>query len=434
MKLKRTFFYITMLSICWTLGSLVTVFNYHHNGKTRERIVSKTFRQNGEVAEQTPKRFKEKDFVFNEIVLKASLHRPPRRNFSKIFNDVFHNGMNRFRRKRIALNMYNDKRNTNLRNYDSKAFENKDMHIYRKPFQQFLNKPPYRVAGDMPYKYNGGNNKEIAGSEDHYMICPDPLGRLGNQMFELASAVGIASTLGYKFVIKPSHPLLEYFDIKQVSNIRFVNVLDITEIQWRRQSWRQSKTYLSYNLTTQGYFQAFDFFQNVYNDIRKTFTIKPEYVAPAVSFLRENIPAVKTLVGVHVRRGDFLSAKDIKRGKVVADRYYIKKAMDFYKHLYPDSFFVVVSNDKRWCKSNIEGDNVLFSDFESPIIDMAIMSLCDHSVITAGSFSWWAGWLAGGKVVYLKDFPRPGSKIDRSHIRRERYYLPEWIGMSNGFS
>ena len=266
------------------------------------------------------------------------------------------------------------------------------------------------------------------------MMCPRPLGRLGNLMFEYAAAYGIANTLGYKFIINSSHPLLEYFEIRQnTSDKDLENVFPMTEIQWRRKSWRRSKIYLSYNLTLEGYFQAWDFFQNTSDDIRHAFKVKPEYLTMAESFLKRHTPVVKTLIGIHVRRGDFLTTKDVKRGKVVADRLYIKKAMNFFITKYPNSFFVVVSDDKRWCKDNIVGTNVVFSEFELPIIDLAIMSLCDHMIITVGTFSWWAGWLAGGTVVYLKDFPRPGSKLERSQIIREKYYYPDWIGMSNGF-
>ena len=54
----------------------------------------------------------------------------------------------------------------------------------------------------------------------HYLVCPKPEGRLGNMMFEFAASVGIANTLRYKHIIKPSHTLMKYFDIKQVLNIK----------------------------------------------------------------------------------------------------------------------------------------------------------------------------------------------------------------------
>ena len=31
---------------------------------------------------------------------------------------------------------------------------------------------------------------------------------------------------------------------------------------------------------------------------------------------------------------------------------------------------------------------------------MAILAACNHTIITAGSYGFWAGYLAGGTVVY----------------------------------
>ena len=103
--------------------------------------------------------------------------------------------------------------------------------------------------------------------------------------------------------------------------------------------------------------------------------------------------------------------------------------MGYFRQKYKNAFFVVLSNDQKWCKDNIIGNNVIFSDFRKAIIDMAVMSLCQHMIITVGTFGWWGGWLSGGIVIYLKDYPRPGSYLAKSLVD---YYPPDWIGMSNG--
>ena len=47
----------------------------------------------------------------------------------------------------------------------------------------------------------------------------------------------------------------------------------------------------------------------------------------------------------------------------------------------------------------------IYSDCRLTITDMAIMSLCDHIIITAFTFGWWGAWLSKGNVVYLHDYP-----------------------------
>jgi hypothetical protein len=37
--------------------------------------------------------------------------------------------------------------------------------------------------------------------------------------------------------------------------------------------------------------------------------------------------------------------------------------------------------------------------------DLAVMSLCNHTIISHGTFSFWIGFLAGGKVISPNHFP-----------------------------
>ena len=280
---------------------------------------------------------------------------------------------------------------------------------------------------------NKPNATHFEDFKSHFLVCPDPLGRLGNWMFEFAASLGIAKTLNYKYVIKQSHNLLRYFDTKQeVVSKNVANVMAIRETQWKNVAWRNNRIYFSHNLTLLGHFQSWKYFENLSSEVRKAFTIKPQFLTQAMKFLKENTLGVKTLIGIHVRRGDFVTKYSVKQGRVVADKFYINRAMEFFRKKYENAFFVVVSDDKKWCKDNFKGNDVLFSQFREPILDMAIMSLSDHAIITAGSFSWWGGWLSNGTVVYLKDFPRPGSSLDGPLFVREEYYLPAWIGMGNG--
>ena len=56
------------------------------------------------------------------------------------------------------------------------------------------------------------------------------------------------------------------------------------------------------------------------------------------------------------------------------------------------------------------------------------MKICYDTVITSGSYGWWAGWLTGGKVVYYKLFPTPGSHL-YSLFNTTDYYPATWIPM-----
>ena len=265
----------------------------------------------------------------------------------------------------------------------------------------------------------------------HYFVSK-PLGRLGNQMFEFASSLGIARSLNYTHVVRPSHALLKVFQLSKASSVNITNIMHITEGQWRNKNWRAKRMFMSFNLTLYGYFQSRKFFENASVEVRKAFTIKQKFTQQAKAFLDANIPSKnKTIIGIHVRRGDFLNDVEMKLGRVVASSYYFKQAKMYFKRKYKDLVFVVISNDIKWCKENIADNNTIFSTFKTPIIDMALMTLSHHMITSSGTFSWWCGWFCKGTVIYMKDHPRPGSQVSREPKFIEGFYLPSWIGMGN---
>jgi len=62
-------------------------------------------------------------------------------------------------------------------------------------------------------------------------------------------------------------------------------------------------------------------------------------------------------------------------------------------------------------------------------VDMCSLTKCNHSIITVGSFGWWAAWLANGLTIYYKDIAMNGSEYrgDFSENMTDFFY-PGWIG------
>lgn len=269
--------------------------------------------------------------------------------------------------------------------------------------------------------------------DNQYLMLADERGQLGNLMFQVASAFGFSHALGYKTYIGSSHPLVPYFNlsVKATKNMILTNVLELFEDECRGAVWKCHKEVLSHNLTLRGWFQSWKYFHDVSPLIREIFTIKTTYMDQAKGFFKSNVPENKIIIGIHVRRGDKLSSVDRKCGNIVASGDYIKRAMELFRKQFYNAFFIVVSDDIRWCRENIVGHDVIFSPFVEPVIDLAIMTLCDHMIITVGTFGWWGAWLGGGKVIYLKDFPLAGSWLDKVGMYKEDYYHPDWVGLSN---
>jgi len=195
------------------------------------------------------------------------------------------------------------------------------------------------------------------------------------------------------------------------------------------------------NIILDGYYQSWRYFDHVRSDIRKQFQFRSSTVATVNSFLSD---AAKLLpqdsddphifVGIHVRRGDLLDFYNIKAGYTVADASYFSRSLQYFSKKFHRIVFVVCSDDMVWSTSNIQSTLsnavVVFSKFSSlsPELDLALLSHCNHTIITVGSFGWWAAWLAGGETIYFRDFPRLGSSL-RESFRMNDYYLPQWIAM-----
>ncbi|XP_045197260.2 galactoside alpha-(1,2)-fucosyltransferase 1-like [Mercenaria mercenaria] len=254
-------------------------------------------------------------------------------------------------------------------------------------------------------------------------------GRLGNQMFQVAAVLGVAYTYDIVPVLPKQCLLAKYIDLP--------NAIDKREILDNTVRFKCKATaYFSVcpagvldsksNITMYGCFQSWLFFKKTQDIIRKVLTLKIIHRMKADQFMRTSTKSGYKKVCIHIRRGDFLNERQLRRGFSVANLAYIKRAKKIFLKKYSKVQFVVLSNDKEWCKMHIKGD--VISNFTESGDDMALMALCDDVVVTSGTFGWWGAWLSGGTTVYFKGYPRPGSPLDRRFNRTE-YYPPHWIGI-----
>ena len=192
------------------------------------------------------------------------------------------------------------------------------------------------------------------------------------------------------------------------------------------------------------FFWSWRYFKKYENDIRKEFSFQPEIMVKAKAILelqtKDNIQRNgherTTLVGVHVRRGDSVLASLQRLGRVQPPLTFYYKAMDYYKQICGENtLFVYCSDGIKWVKTNLRNVtanyNMVFMDTRNSwAVDMAILTLCDHSVVSSGTFGWWAAYLTGGTVIHYKDIAREGSEIRSWYSNNvDDYLYPGWITM-----
>jgi hypothetical protein len=220
-------------------------------------------------------------------------------------------------------------------------------------------------------------------------------GRLGNQMFQYAALRGIAAIKGYDFCIPDSnfknewqdHQLFEAFKLSNLKNIRL----------FPGNYYQEKKFSFDYeyvekcpdNINLYGYFQSEKYFKHIENSIREDFQFKDEILNSCKeSFNFDEI------ISLHVRRTDYVGNEN---HPLCSISYYEKAIARFNS----DIPIIVFSDDVKWCKTQeiFSEDRFLISESDWNVIDLCLMSMCSHHIISNSSFSWWGAWLSNSKNV-----------------------------------
>ena len=265
---------------------------------------------------------------------------------------------------------------------------------------------------------------------------------LGNVLFQFASMYGIAKANVFTSCINMSTILQTVFEnitinmpnSPDVIKYRMVGIGELKggrkfdpEMFHLREKSRRTDVFKIY-----GYRQSWKYFVHTWkNDLENRLKFSPAIQDKINHYLRSILSDKSrdtSLVGIHIRRGDFVSIL-APQGYTVSNITYIENAIKYYEKQKKEIIFIIATNDLTWTKQNVLPlrKNIFMSPFTSPFDDMCLLASCNDSIITSGSFGWWSAYLAGGSVVYDTTFPRPDSHIGK-RFKKEDYYPPHWVG------
>lgn len=197
------------------------------------------------------------------------------------------------------------------------------------------------------------------------------IGRLGNNMFQLAAAIGYAKKYGYEWASEPRNDEVpgwfDFFD------------LPISKPPMRSYQCHDPKQFNYKSIPNQGSIRLVGFFQS-----EKYFAHCADYIK---SIFRLVPCHLYDYCSIHVRRGDYVK---YARSFPPTRLSYIDKAM---KEMTDRGVkkFMVFSDDIGWCKENIKG--VEYSEGYNEYADLCRMASCSNHIIANSSFSWWGAWL-----------------------------------------
>ena len=156
--------------------------------------------------------------------------------------------------------------------------------------------------------------------------------------------------------------------------------------------------------------------------VRASIRLKKRYLQEAGNYIKKSFLRRST-VAIHVRRTDRINFDDYEFSDLKWYKSYIEKAMKHLKADYKDLSFVFLSDDTAWCKKNFHGAHIHFSPGTSVGFDLALVALCDHVILSVGTFGRNGAWLGEHKsVIYSKYFGIP-------RFYNNDFFMKSWTGI-----
>lgn len=269
-------------------------------------------------------------------------------------------------------------------------------------------------------------------------------GRLGNQMFQYASSMGILKNqnidekikMCFKDVYKMNFTNeLQNFNLKHYEEVPKISLTPIqkcllfyikinetimrvfssnlTEFEKKRNRFdKRNANFLqkfgiyrivdgyyefkkidNKNIFFSGSFESDKFFKNIRQDILEEFT--PKFDRRECNKKLYDIIEKTNSVCVSIRRGDFLNAEN-KDKHFVCDKNYFKKAINEMNKYIDNPKYIIFSDDIKWCKENISFiEGAEFESGTDPVWEkLRLMYTCKNFIISNSTFSWWAQYLS----------------------------------------
>jgi len=168
------------------------------------------------------------------------------------------------------------------------------------------------------------------------------------------------------------------------------------------------------------------------DELRRLFRPKDRFVRRARRILDEisaerfssEFMSAERIISIH-------HVKEYGNGHLVIGKYF-EKAMRYFGKKFSKVAFVVVS-DMGWCRKHFShlndvdfvgtdgGDDAQRS--ESLAVDFTILSRCQHSILTYGTFGIWTALLAGGEMIMADVFLDIATKEVRAVKMRRMQFL-----------
>jgi hypothetical protein len=204
------------------------------------------------------------------------------------------------------------------------------------------------------------------------------MGRLGNQLWQIAATYGYAE----RDAMTPVFPQWEY---QKYFEPELPKGLFGTHLH-KEKAFEYEEMTGTFGGDTDlcGYFQSYKYFPK-----NLPIKFKPDFLSQQ----KAKLPAGEKIC-VHIRRGDYVGHEAYYQLPVT---WYIKALMTIEG--WQEKPIIFISDDLGYCKTHFECLKNAHFIKGNEAEHMAMGSLCDHFICSNSSFSWWAAYLGEQKKV-----------------------------------
>ena len=259
-------------------------------------------------------------------------------------------------------------------------------------------------------------------------------GRLGNQLFQIASTIGIAIKNGGDYYFPhswrdpdPNQLGATHHSTPWAYQNLFVSPLPTSDKDI--EFLHDEGAYCDYqdillpenkSCVLHGYYQSYKYFSHCEDIVRYYLTPKEAYL----KYLLYRYPILLTdhFTALHFRRGDYKTLKEVycQLDEPPLVEYY-HQATD---HLNAKNL-MIFSDDISYMKENMPNPSgrIIFIDMAHDLLSLFLMSLCKDHIIANSSLSWWGAWLSASpdkRVVAPRNWYTP------QHLK-QNYHSPETV-------
>ncbi len=168
---------------------------------------------------------------------------------------------------------------------------------------------------------------------------------------------------------------------------------------------------LSKNVYLEGNFETEKYFNHIKDDIKSEFSfLNIEQFKK--SFFYEKLNK-RNSVSICLRQNRFIEGKNQynELNKLKSEQFkneqikYINKAMHFIKNKINDPSFYLWSNDLYnfdiskfdFQVTKVMHDDKILSNIDKRVLDLFLITQCNHHIVIPSSFNWWGAWLCKKK-------------------------------------